>query len=178
MAPIGRTIRTTTLAYASSVVHMRIFTPRPLSFLFVSLALVATFLVARAEPIPVHLKTNQKHLGVPNTGVALLQRRSDPLLGTPGARPFAHVSPSSFGGSLADNGVSMSDGSSKQGGAPTSLKGTGQNGAQKPRVAFEINRPTRVLPEKQHLTSCSVTVAEHSFGNRWVLPTLILGLGK
>lgn len=33
---------------------------------------------------------------------------------------------------------------------------------------YEVNRPTRVLPAQEGLTSCTVTLATHSFGNRCV----------
>jgi C1A family cysteine protease len=34
---------------------------------------------------------------------------------------------------------------------------------------YEVNRPTRILPDEEHLKSCTITIATKSFANRCVV---------
>jgi hypothetical protein len=53
---------------------------------------------------------------------------------------------------------------------PAVASGSASNaGAVAPlKSNFEVNRPTRVLPEQEDLTSCTITIGTHSFANRCV----------
>lgn len=79
----------------------------------------------------------------------------DPLLAIPLSRSFAHQSRLSS--------VVMSDG------AVTTTSDAGP----KPDRGFEINRPTRILPDGDHVRSSTKTLMQHSFANSYGQPAIM-----
>lgn len=87
----------------------------------------------------------------------------DPLLSVPGAKGFAHYF--RFSSPI----ISESSQPSQKG----LMSNSGQSNTNgKPNIGFEINRPTRILPDRDHVKECSVVLLKHKFENSYGHPAI------